>query len=100
MMSKEEMEQHFVDSINTRHDHVLKHNKRVRSIRNTRLPKDTVNAVDEAIKVMSELHEVISDGVYFGHNGITMDNMIELANAKFKLERAFTEIEVPERVKQ
>ena len=100
MMSKEEMEQHFVDSINTRHEYVLKHNKRVRSIRNTRLPKDTVNAVDEAIKVMSELHEIISDGVHFGYNGITMDNMIELANAKRKLEHAFTEQEVPERVKQ
>lgn len=100
MMTKEEVEQHFADRLNMRHDHIVKHNKRVRSIRNTRLPKDTVNAVDEAIRVMSELHEVISDGVYFGHNGITMDNMIELANAKRKLERAFTEQEVPERIKQ
>lgn len=85
---------------NKRHDEVVKHNKRVSSIRNTRLPKDHVVAIDDAIRVMHNLHEAFTDGVYLGHNGITFDDMIELANVKRTLEQAFTEQKVPERVKQ
>jgi hypothetical protein len=66
-----------------------KHNKRVKSIRNTRLPKSSVAAIDEAISAMSEVHEQVCDGVYHGYNSLMMDDVIKLVNALYKLKSEF-----------
>jgi hypothetical protein len=66
-----------------------KHNKRVKSIRNTRLPKSSVAAIDEAISAMSEVHEQVCDGVYHGYNSLMMDDVIKLVNALHKLKSEF-----------
>jgi len=36
-----------------------KHNKRVKSIREVRLPKSCTAAIDESIKAMDQVHEVV-----------------------------------------
>lgn len=66
-----------------------KHNKRVRSIRNTRLPKSSVKAIDDAISAMNEVHEQVCDGVYHGYNSLMMQDVITLVNALDKLKAEF-----------
>jgi len=66
-----------------------KHNKRVKSIREVRLPKSCTAAIDEAIKTMSEVHEQICEGVTHGYNSLMMDDVINLVNALHKLRSEF-----------
>lgn len=66
-----------------------KHNKRVKSIRNTRLPKSAVAAIDGAISAMNEVHEQVCDGVYHGYNSLMMQDVITLVNALDKLKAEF-----------
>lgn len=71
-----------------------KHNKRVKSIRESRLPKSCVEALDEAIRAMDSLHFSISESVYNNHNCITMDDMIQLGVALEKMKDEFQEREL------
>jgi len=66
-----------------------KHNKRVKSIRETRLPKSCVSAIDEAINAMDQVHEQVCEGMYHGYNSLMMDDVITLVNALNKLRREF-----------
>ena len=66
-----------------------KHNKRVKSIRNTRLPKSSVAAIDEAISAMTEVHDQVCDGVYHGYNSLMMADVIKLVNALDRLKSEF-----------
>lgn len=69
--------------------HAEKHNKRVKSIRNTRLPKSSVAAIDESISAMSDVHDQVCEGVYHGYNSLMMDDIIKLVNALHKLKSEF-----------
>tara|TARA_E500000318_G_scaffold59378_1_gene55108 strand:- start:414 stop:680 length:267 start_codon:yes stop_codon:yes gene_type:complete len=73
----------------------LKHNKRVNSIRENRLPKCCVDAIDDAIKSMNDIHESIIDGVAYGYNPLSIEDVIKLAQAARKLQSEFTVREVP-----
>lgn len=66
-----------------------KHNKRVKSIREKRLPKSCVEAIDESIKSMEVIHESMIDGVCHGYNPLSMDDVISLVGALNKLKREF-----------
>jgi hypothetical protein len=66
-----------------------KHNKRVKSIRNTRLPKSSVAAIDGAISAMSEVHDQVCEGIYHGYNSLMMDDVIKLVNALHRLKVEF-----------
>jgi len=73
----------------------LKHNKRVKSIRENRLPKSCVDAIDDAIKAMDEIHESIVDGVMYGYHPLSMNDIVKLVEAFNKLRSEFTTREVP-----
>lgn len=77
------------DFIKEYNAHAEKHNKRVKSIRNTRLPKSSVAAIDEAISAMDAVHEQVCDGLYHGYNSLMMDDVIKLVNALDKLKAEF-----------
>lgn len=66
-----------------------KHNKRVKSIRNTRLPKSSVAAIDNAISAMGAVHEQVCEGVYHGYNSLMIDDVVNLVNALHKLKSEF-----------
>ena len=66
-----------------------KHNKRVKSIRNTRLPKASVAAIDDAISAMDDVHQQVCEGIYHGYNSLMMDDVIKLVNALDKLKSEF-----------
>jgi len=66
-----------------------KHNKRVKSIREVRLPKSCTAAIDESIKAMDDLHQQVCEGVYHGYNSLMMDDVINLVNALHKLKTEF-----------
>jgi len=66
-----------------------KHNKRVKSIRETRLPKSCTAAIDEAIKAMDQVHEQICESVHYGFNGLMMDDVLNLVTAMHALKREF-----------
>jgi len=73
----------------------LKHNKRVKSIRENRLPKSCVDAIDDAIKAMDDLHGSIVDGVMYGYHPLSMNDIVALVQAFDKLRSEFTTREVP-----
>ena len=66
-----------------------KHNKRVKSIRNARLPKSCVKAIDEAIKTMNSMPDSLCDGVSHGYHPLNMQDIVELHNALYKLKTEF-----------
>ena len=66
-----------------------KHNKRVKSIRNTRLPKSSVAAIDGAISAMDNVHGMLVDGVVHGYHALSMDDVVQLVNAMNNLKREF-----------
>jgi uncharacterized FlaG/YvyC family protein len=76
-------------------EQTLKHNKRVKSIRENRLPKSCVDAIDDAIKAMDEIHESIVDGVMYGYHPLSMNDIVKLVEAFNKLRSEFTTREVP-----
>ena len=67
----------------------VKHNKRVKSIREVRLPKSCVRAIDESIKAMDQVHEQVCEGVMHGYNSLMMDDVVRLVNAMHKLKAEF-----------
>jgi len=71
-----------------------KHNKRVKSIRESRLPKSCVEALDEAIRAMDVMNYQISESVVNSCNCITMDDMIQLGSALEKIKKEFEEREL------
>ena len=66
-----------------------KHNKRVKSIREVRLPKSCTAAIDESIKAMDQVHEQVCEGVMHGYNSLMMDDVVRLVNAMHKLKAEF-----------
>jgi hypothetical protein len=78
----------------TYNENAEKHNKRVKSIRESRLPKDCVEALDQAIRAMDSLHFSLCESVCNNHNCITMNDMIELGTALEKLKAEFQEREL------
>lgn len=66
-----------------------KHNKRVKSIREVRLPKSCVKAIDDSISAMDGIHESICDGVIHGYNPLTIDDVTKLVTALHKLRSEF-----------
>ena len=76
-------------------EETLKHNKRVKSIRENRLPKSCVDAIDDAIKAMDDIHESIVDGVMYGYHPLSMNDIVKLVEAFNKLRSEFTTREVP-----
>ena len=66
-----------------------KHNKRVKSIREVRLPKSCTAAIDEAIKAMDVVHESVTDSVMNGFNALMVEDVIALSNALQKLKTEF-----------
>jgi hypothetical protein len=66
-----------------------KHNKRVKSIREQRLPKSCVKAIDDSIKAMSEVHDQICEGVIHGYNSLMVEDVIKLVDALEKLKNEF-----------
>ena len=82
------------DWIKTYNENAKKHNKRVKSIRDTRLPKDCVVALDQAIRAMDSLHFSIKESVVNNHNCITMDDMIQLGSALERMKEEFQEREL------
>lgn len=68
-----------------------KHNKRVKSIREKRLPKSCVKALDQAIHAMDVMTFQIQESVINNHNCITMDDMIQLGLALEKMKKEFEE---------
>lgn len=77
------------DFIKEYNANAAKHNKRVKSIREVRLPKSCTAAIDESIKAMSEVHDQVCEGVYHGYNSLMMDDVIQLVNALHKLKSEF-----------
>tara|TARA_Y100000114_G_C11628364_1_gene263173 strand:+ start:139 stop:408 length:270 start_codon:yes stop_codon:yes gene_type:complete len=71
-----------------------KHNKRVKSIRDSRLPKSCVKALDQAIRAMDVMTFQIQESVINNHNCITMDDMIQLGSALEKIKKEFEEREL------
>ena len=66
-----------------------KHNKRVKSIREVRLPKSCTAAIDESIKAMDQVHEQIAEGVLHGYHSLMLDDVVRLVNAMHKLKAEF-----------
>jgi hypothetical protein len=66
-----------------------KHNKRVKSIREVRLPKSCTAAIDESIKAMDHVHDQVCEGMYHGYNALMMDDIIQLHKALYALKREF-----------
>ena len=77
------------DWIKEYNENAEKHNKRVKSIREVRLPKSCTAAIDESIKAMAEVHEQITDGVVHGYHPLMMDDVVQLVNALNKLKTEF-----------
>ena len=75
--------------IKTYNESAAKHNKRVTSIREVRLPKSCVNAIDEAVKVLDQVHESLIDGVCHGYHPLTLDDIVRLTTALQKLKSEF-----------
>ena len=82
------------DWIKTYNENAKKHNKRVKSIRDTRLPKDCVEALDQAIRAMDVMVLQIQESVINNHNCITMDDMIQLGSALDRMKEEFQEKEL------
>jgi hypothetical protein len=68
---------------------VVKHNKRVTSIRETRLPKSCVDAIDNTMNVLDQVHESLIDGVCHGYHPLTLDDVVRLTTALQKLKAEF-----------
>ena len=82
------------DHIKKYNEDAEKHNKRVKSIREKRLPKSCVEALDEAIRAMDVMNHQISESVVNSFNCITMDDMIQLGSALEKMKTEFQEREL------
>lgn len=88
-MSVSKYAEMYGDIVAERNEAISKHNKRVKSIREKRLPKDCVVAIDESIKAMDQVHEQMCEGVCNGYNSLMMDDIIQLHKALHTLKREF-----------
>jgi hypothetical protein len=70
-------------------ERALKHNKRVKSIRENRLPKSCVEAIDESISAMTDMQNSILEGLSCDINAIRMEDIMALGNALTKLQQEF-----------
>tara|TARA_Y100000114_G_C11538522_1_gene221503 strand:- start:110 stop:388 length:279 start_codon:yes stop_codon:yes gene_type:complete len=75
-------------------EYALIHNKRVKSIREARLPKSCVTAIDEAISAMSSVRKTLVEGIVQGFNGLSLEEVIELSRTLEGLNREFNYREV------
>ena len=82
------------DHIKKYNENAEKHNTRVKSIRENRLPKSCVEALDEAIRAMDVMVFQIKESVVNNHNCITMDDMIQLGSALDRMKEEFQEREL------
>ena len=82
------------DHIKTYNENARKHNKRVQSIRENRLPKSCVEALDGAIQAMDSLHFSIKESICNSYNCISMDDMVQLGLALEKMKAEFQEREL------
>ena len=81
-------------------DHALSHNKRVKSIREARLPKSCVTAIDEAISAMSSIRQAMVEGIATGFNGLGIEEVIELSRTLEGLNREFNYRELIKKSKE
>ena len=81
-------------------EYALSHNKRVKSIREARLPKSCVTAIDEAMSAMSSIRQTIVEGITHGFNALSMEEVIELSKALEGLNREFNYREVIKKPKE
>lgn len=70
-------------------ERALKHNKRVKSIRENRLPKSCVEAIDTSISAMTDMHNSILEGLAEDLNAIRMEDIMALGGALMKLQQEF-----------
>ena len=70
-------------------ERALKHNKRVKSIRENRLPKSCVEAIDASISAMTDMHNSILEGLAEDLNAIRMEDIMALGSALMKLQQEF-----------
>ena len=82
------------DHIKKYNENAEKHNKRVKSIRENRLPKSCVEALDAALRAMDVMVFQIKESVVNNHNCITMDDMIQLGSALDRMKEEFQEREL------
>ncbi|BAQ86515.1 hypothetical protein [uncultured Mediterranean phage uvMED] len=82
------------DHIKTYNENARKHNKRVQSIRENRLPKSCVEALDGAIKAMDVINFQIKESIVHNYNCIGMDDMIQLGLALENMKAEFQEREL------
>jgi len=82
------------DWIAQQNELTAKHNKRVESIREKRLPKSAVEAIDEAIATMDSLHGSLIDGVTFGYHPLTLQDIVMLVETVNKLKAEFQKREM------
>jgi hypothetical protein len=82
------------DHVKKYNENARKHNKRVQSIRENRLPKSCVEALDGAIQAMDSLHFSIKESICNNFNCITMDDMVQLGLALENMKAEFQEREL------
>jgi hypothetical protein len=76
------------------------HNKRVKSIRETRLPKSCVTAIDQAASAMANIRQSILEGIQHGFNGLMVEEIMELSKALEGLNREFNYREIIKKPKE
>lgn len=75
---------------------VKKHNKRVDSIREKRLPKSCIEAIDQTLNKGDALFENMMETLYWGATpSFTTDEIAEFRDALIKLRKQFTRQEMP-----
>ena len=70
---------------------VLKHNKRVRSIRNVRLSRADVKCIDEMISKGFQIQDSLTESVMWGGNCLSLDDIMEFTSALRAFQAQFTE---------
>ncbi len=70
---------------------IAKHNKRVRSIRNTRLSRADVKCIDDMISKGFQIQDTLTESVMWGSNFLTMEDVMEFTEALRNFNSQFTE---------
>lgn len=69
-----------------------RHNKRVRSMRDVRLPKEVVASIDSMIEVSDRIQDAWIASLCSGRNQMSMQDMLDFTKAAQTFTRHFTEI--------
>ena len=88
-MSVSKYAEMYGDIVAERNEAISKHNKRVKSIREKRLPKDCVVAIDESIRAMDGLHDALCEWVCNAEPMLRVDDVVQLGKALKSLKREF-----------